>query len=414
MLRYRMTTPHPAPLRRRLYQVIFESDTPAGRAFDLTLIITILLSVGVIMADSVGTINARHGDRLHALEWGFTILFTVEYLLRLWIVRHPLQYARSFFGIVDLLAFVPGYLVLLVPGGRFLLGLRIVRVLRVFRVLKLARFVGEGAMLSAALRASRHKIAVFLVAVVSLVVVIGSVMYLVEGPAQGFTSIPTSVYWAIVTLTTVGYGDISPATPVGQLLASVVMIMGYGIIAVPTGIVTVELGNAARAGAAAAAAAHTPPTCAACGAGDHVADARFCRRCGASLEAAVVPVLAAVIRRGDRYLLCQRPRHKRHGGLWEFPGGKLEPGESLAAAAARELREELGLELESAGDVLLAVRDPGSAFLIQFASVRAHGEPRALEHEALAWLTPAEAAALALAPSDRRFIEWLREAEPAG
>lgn len=409
-----MTSPRPAPLRRRLYHIIFESDTPAGRAFDLVLIVAILVSVGVIMADSVSRISAAHGALLHALEWGFTILFTVEYLLRLWIVRRPLQYARSFFGIVDLLAFVPAYLVLLVPGGRFLLAVRIVRVLRIFRVLKLARFVGEGAMLSAALRASRHKIAVFLVAVVSLVVVIGSVMYLVEGPARGFTSIPTSVYWAIVTLTTVGYGDISPATPIGQLLASMVMIMGYGIIAVPTGIVTVELGNATRASAAASGAATAPPGCLACGADEHAADARFCRRCGASLESAVVPVLAAVIRRGDRYLLCQRPRHKRHGGLWEFPGGKLEPGESLADAAARELREELGLELEAAGDVLLSVRDPGSSFVIQFASVRARGEPRALEHEALVWLTPAEAAALELAPSDRRFVEWLRQAEPAG
>lgn len=407
MLRYRMTSPHPAPHRRRLYEIIFESDTPAGRAFDLALIIAILVSVGVIMADSVAGLSARHGKLLQRAEWGFTILFTVEYLVRLWVVRRPLQYARSFLGIIDLLAFVPAYLVLLLPGGRFLLVVRIVRVLRIFRVLKLARFVGEGAMLSAALRASRHKIAVFLVAVLSLVVVIGAIMYLVEGPETGFTSIPISVYWAIVTLTTVGYGDISPATPVGQLLASMVMIMGYGIIAVPTGIVTVELGNVARSASAAVV------ECPACGAREHPADARFCRCCGASLVSPVIPVLAAVIRRGDRYLLCQRPRHKRHGGLWEFPGGKLEPGESLAAAAERELREELDLELETAGDVLLGVRDPGSSFLIQFVAVSARGEPRALEHEAIAWVTAEDAAALELAPSDRRFVEWLREAPPA-
>jgi voltage-gated potassium channel len=360
------------------------------------------------MADSVAGIRARYGPLLQALEWGFTVLFTVEYLLRLWIVRKPLQYARSFFGIIDLLAVLPSYLMLLSPGGRFLLGVRIVRVLRAFRVLKLTRFVGEGDALGAALRASRHKIAVFLVAVLSLVVVIGSLMYLIEGAASGFTSIPTSVYWAIVTLTTVGYGDIAPATPIGQMLASLVMILGYGIIAVPTGIVTVELGNVARGGA------RKPAPCPGCGAAEHAEDARFCRRCGAALEEPVVRVLAAVIRRDGRYLLCRRPRHKRHGGLWEFPGGKLEPGETLEHAAERELREELALELESAGDVAFSVHDPGSPFLIEFVPVGARGEPQALEHEALAWVTLAEAAALDLAPSDRRFVEWLRRAEEQG
>ncbi|HSJ16242.1 MAG TPA: ion transporter [Longimicrobiales bacterium] len=272
-----MTTAPPAPLRKRLYEIIFEADTPAGRAFDIALIIVILASVAVVMADSVGSVRATHGKLLLALEWGFTLLFTAEYLLRLWVVQRPLRYARSFFGIVDLLAVLPSYLMLLFAGGRFLLVVRIVRVLRVFRVLKLTRFVGEGAALSAALRASRHKIGIFLVAVLSLVVVIGALMYLIEGPAAGFTSMPRGVYWAIVTLTTVGYGDIAPLTPQGQALAACVMILGYGIIAVPTGIVTVELGNVARAG--------TPTTqvCPRCLFEGHASDAVFCRRCGAQL-----------------------------------------------------------------------------------------------------------------------------------
>ena len=270
-----MTAPHPDPRRARLYGIVFESETPAGRAFDLALLVAILASVAVVMADSVQSISARFGAALIAIEWVFTVLFTAEYLLRLWIVKRPMLYARSFLGIIDLLAILPAYLMLVLPAGRFLLVVRIIRMLRVFRILKLTRYVGEGAALGAALRASRHKIAVFLLAVLSLVVVIGSLMYVIEGEASGFRSIPVSVYWAIVTLTTVGYGDIAPVTPLGQMLASLVMIMGYGIIAVPTGIVTVELGNIGRERSAA--------RCPGCGAGEHASDARFCRVCGVEL-----------------------------------------------------------------------------------------------------------------------------------
>lgn len=264
--------------RDGLYTVVFESDTRAGRAFDLFLIVAIVSSVVVVMLESVAAVRARHGDALRTAEWAFTLLFTAEYLVRLAVVRRPLRYARSFFGVVDLLSVVPTWLSLLLPGAQYLLVLRLLRILRVFRVLKLAHYLHEGQQLVRALRDSRRKILVFIFAVVTLDVVLGSVMYLVEGPANGFTSIPVSVYWTIVTLTTVGYGDISPQTPLGQAIASVIMIIGYGIIAVPTGIVTAEL---SRAGAA------PPPvsgqTCPHCAAEGHAVDARFCRRCGAAL-----------------------------------------------------------------------------------------------------------------------------------
>lgn len=271
---------HPKTIRRRLYEIIFEHDTPAGRAFDLALIVTILLSVVAVMLDSVAWISQRYGSWLVAVEWFFTGLFTLEYVLRLYSAPKPLRYAFSFYGLVDFLAILPSYLSLLFPGSRFLLTIRVVRVLRIFRVLKLVQFVGEANVLSQALRRSRHKIAVFLLAVLSVVIVVGSLMYLIEGPRAGFTSIPTSVYWAIVTLTTVGYGDIAPQTALGQTLAAFLMITGYGIIAVPTGIVTVELGRAS--------APPAPPAsqrlCPACGRGGHDADAAHCKHCGARLE----------------------------------------------------------------------------------------------------------------------------------
>ena len=219
--------------------------------------------------------GAHHA--LRVAEWTLTIVFTVEYVLRLAAVRRPLAYATSFFGIVDVLAIVPTYVSLLYPGAQVLLVVRILRLLRVFRVLKLARFLTEADVLGRALRASSRKIAVFLLTVSTLVVVIGALMYVVEGPAHGFTSIPLSMYWAVVTLTTVGYGDISPQTPLGQAVASLVMILGYGIIAVPTGIVTAELTAGTRGDAVSGQA------CPACSAEGHAADARFCRRCGASL-----------------------------------------------------------------------------------------------------------------------------------
>jgi voltage-gated potassium channel len=268
----------PATKRRaKLHQVIFESDTPAGRYFDLALIWLILLSVATVILESVGAVRGQYGKLLYALEWFFTLLFTVEYCLRLLSVRHPLRYATSFFGVVDLLAIIPTYLSVFVPGSHYLLVIRILRLLRVFRLLKLSEYVTEAEVLRRALRASRHKISVFISAVVLLVVIIGALMYVIEGEANGFTSIPRSIYWAIVTMTTVGYGDLSPRTSLGQIVASIVMIIGYGIIAVPTGIVSVELAHAVRAGKV------TSQTCPSCEAEGHDSDAICCKYCGAKL-----------------------------------------------------------------------------------------------------------------------------------
>jgi voltage-gated potassium channel len=274
-------TPAAGPRRARLHRVIFEADTPAGRAFDVALIVLILLSVVAVSFETVPGLPRGAYRWLRASEWVLTVAFTAEYLLRLAAVRRPLAYATSFFGAVDLLAILPTYVSLVVPGAQALLVVRVLRLLRVFRVLKLTRYLTEAATLGSALRASARKIAVFLLAVSTIVVVVGSVMYVVEGPSNGFTSIPTAVYWAVVTLTTVGYGDISPRTPLGQALASVVMILGYGIIAVPTGIVTAELTAGARA--ARDAPAPDRPPCPTCGAREHAADAHYCRLCGTAL-----------------------------------------------------------------------------------------------------------------------------------
>ena len=268
-----------APERRwrsRLHEVIFEADTFAGKAFDLVLILSISLSVLAVVLDSVVSVHARWGDELLVVEWAFTILFTIEYALRIVAVRRPLRYAWSFFGVVDLLAILPTYISLVVPGSQYLLVIRVLRVLRIFRVLKLANYLKEARQLTAAMRSSRRKITVFLFTVLTLVVVLGSLMYMIEGEESGFTSIPQAVYWAIVTLTTVGYGDISPITPLGKALAAVVMILGYGIIAVPTGIVTVELSRASSGRVSTQA-------CESCGAEGHDADAVHCKYCGARL-----------------------------------------------------------------------------------------------------------------------------------
>jgi voltage-gated potassium channel len=269
--------PEDPPWRVKVYDVIFLADTPVGKAFDVALIAAILVSVAVVMLDSVASISGSNRTTFRVAEWIFTLLFSVEYVLRLLTVRQASKYALSFFGIVDLLAVLPTYLSLLIPGGQYLIVIRILRVLRVFRVLKLARYMGEARTLGAALRASRYKITVFLFTVLTIVVVVGSLMFLIEGPEAGFTSIPKGVYWAVVTLTTVGYGDIAPLTPIGQTLAALVMIMGYGIIAVPTGIVTAELAHQAqkRSGT---------PLCPSCGRGDHQADASHCRVCGSFLR----------------------------------------------------------------------------------------------------------------------------------
>ncbi len=279
-----MTAANRAAWRDRLYTIIFEHDTAAGRAFDVGLIGTILASVVVVLLDSVGGVRARHGPLLYALEWAFTLLFTVEYGLRLLCARSGGRYARSFFGIIDLLAVLPTYVSLLLPGSQFFLVVRILRVLRVFRVLKMVQYVGEANLLSRALWQARKKIVIFVFAVLTIVVIVGALLYVIEGPASGFDNIPRAMYWGIVTLTTVGYGDIAPATPVGQALAALVMIMGYGVIAVPTGIVTVEIANAARA------AMMGSGTCAGCGLAGHDRDAIHCKRCGTRLAEGVSPV----------------------------------------------------------------------------------------------------------------------------
>ena len=262
--------------REILFEVIFEAETPAGKWFDIVLIICISLSVLAVMLDSVSSVRERYGQLLYAIEWFFTILFTIEYILRLLCVRKPIRYAVSFFGVVDLLAILPTYTSLVFFGSRHLAVVRILRVLRIFRVLKLGHHTKEAAMLKKALYASRRKILVFLFVVLTLVVIIGSVMYIMEGEKNGFTSIPRSVYWAVVTLTTVGYGDISPGTGPGQFLAAIVMILGYSIIAVPTGIVTVELSQAYTDKS-------TSQACPNCSAEDHDRDAEYCKFCGTKL-----------------------------------------------------------------------------------------------------------------------------------
>ena len=263
--------------RYRLHEIIFEADTRAGKCFDIFLILAILASVLVVMLDSVAAIGSSYGSFLSILEWGFTLLFTLEYGLRLICVKKPLKYAISPLGLVDLLAILPTYISLVVPGSQYLIVIRVLRVLRVFRVLKLVSYLGEASVLTRALKASRHKIIVFLITVLTLVVIFGSLMYLIEGGENGFTSIPKSIYWAIVTMTTVGYGDISPQTAVGQALAAMIMILGYGIIAVPTGIVTSEITRASQK-------AITTRACPGCMAEGHDPDALFCKFCSAQLN----------------------------------------------------------------------------------------------------------------------------------
>lgn len=263
--------------RDHWHEIIFEAETKAGKRFDVALLWLIVLSVAVVMLESVGYIHDEHGDLLFTLEIVFTVIFTIEYVMRLLVVQKPWKYAFSFFGLVDLLSIIPTYLAIFSIGSSSLLVIRILRLMRIFRVLKLIGFVKEGQMLRKALNASRHKISVFLLAVSSSVVVLGTVMYLVEGPENGFTSIPRSIYWAVITLTTVGYGDIYPHTPIGQALASIVMILGYAIIAVPTGIVSSEMVKAD------AQNNMNTRSCTSCGEEGHFPKANFCRQCGADL-----------------------------------------------------------------------------------------------------------------------------------
>jgi voltage-gated potassium channel len=263
--------------RLRLYTIIFEADTRAGRAFDLILIGFILASVAVVVLDSVASVHQQHGGWLKGLEWFFTLAFTVEYIARLVCVRHPLRYARSFFGIIDLLAILPAYLAMFVPEMHALIDVRLLRLLRLFRLLRLTAYVSEFGALHRALRASRRKILVFLSFVLLVVMIMGTLMYVVEGPENGFTSIPVGVYWAITTLTTVGFGDVTPKTDLGRFIASLMMLLGWGTLAVPTGIVSAELvaGKVQRE--------PTTRTCHECLSEGHAPGAKFCRDCGAPL-----------------------------------------------------------------------------------------------------------------------------------
>jgi len=262
-------------------RIIFQSSRWDEKSFDVLLIVAISLSVLTVMLESIPTLGAELRGALYVVEWVITVLFTLEYVLRLYVSLKPLRYARSFFGVVDLLSILPTYLDLLIPGAHYLALLRVLRVLRIFRVLKLARYIGESNVLIHAMRASARKIAVFIFAVVVLVLILGSLMYLIEGAEHGFSSIPKSVYWAIVTLTTVGYGDISPQTPMGQFFASIIMITGYGIIAVPTAIVTAEMTNPSPDDAA-GELKELP--CSSCGWKDHDHDAAYCKVCGERLS----------------------------------------------------------------------------------------------------------------------------------
>lgn len=272
---------HPDPqftgLRLRLHEIIFEADTPAGKAFDVGLIVAILLSVTAVMLESVASVREQHGFALRITEWVFTGVFTVEYMLRLYCTARPAKYARSFFGVIDLISVAPTYLSLMLEGAQSFQIVRALRLLRIFRVLKLAHYLGEAAVLNQALRASRPKITVFLIAVLNIAGIFGALMYLVEGPARGFNNIPISVYWAIVTMTTVGFGDIAPTSPGGQMIAAILMLMGYGIIAVPTGIVSAEIARADKHRKVSTQA------CPVCSQEGHDADAVHCKYCGGRL-----------------------------------------------------------------------------------------------------------------------------------
>lgn len=263
-----------------MHEVIFGIETPVGRAFDIGLVIAILLSVLVVVLDSVPSIGDRHAGLMRGLEWFFTVLFTIEYAARLATVRDPLRYARSFYGLIDLMSLLPTYISLLIPGTEALLDIRILRLLRVLRIFKLSQYFEEFTRLGEALSASRRKIMVFLAVVLMAVLILGTVMYVVEGPENGYTSIPASMYWAIVTMTTVGYGDITPKSPLGQAIASFMMLLGWGILAVPTGIVTAEM-TAQHTGRRNALRAKT--RCDNCGSRGHDVKARFCKDCGAAL-----------------------------------------------------------------------------------------------------------------------------------
>lgn len=265
-----------AAWRARWFHVIFGHDDVPGKRFDVALILLIGASIVVALFDSIASVHAHLSHPFYLLEWGFTLLFTIEYIVRLAVVDRPTRYARSFFGIVDLLSVLPTWISLLLVGSQYLLVIRALRILRIFRVLKLTRYVGEANLLWSTLVRTRRKIFIFISTILTLVLIFGSLMYLVEGPGNGFTSIPESMYWAVVTMTTVGFGDITPKTPMGQLLTALITLVGYSIIAVPTGIFTAELASGMRR-------QKTTLRCPACGQDEHDSDARFCKTCGAAL-----------------------------------------------------------------------------------------------------------------------------------
>ncbi|RKS23332.1 voltage-gated potassium channel [Flavobacterium endophyticum] len=264
-------------IRKKLHEIIYEADTPFGKLFDVILLLLIIVSIISVMLESVASIRFLYGTELAIIEWIITGFFTLEYIGRIIAVKRPLKYIFSFYGIIDLLATLPAYIDLLFPGWHFLVSLRAVRLLRVFRILKLAHFVGASNQLVVALKKSRLKIAVFLFSVIVLCIILGTIMYMIEGPEHGFTSIPMSIYWTIVTLTTVGFGDITPATPFGQFVSMIIMILGYGIIAVPTGLVTAEFMSKDRK------VHENTQVCPNCSADHHRDDAKFCYHCGHTL-----------------------------------------------------------------------------------------------------------------------------------
>jgi voltage-gated potassium channel len=267
--------------RQKLFTIVFEADTKAGRIFDISLLLLIVLSIVIVMLESIPGYKQRYGDILYRAEWLFTILFTIEYILRLLAVKNPVKYATSFYGVIDLLSILPTYFSLIFPQSGFLMVIRSLRLMRIFRIFKLSRFIRESMGIVLALKASARRILVFLSFVVLLSIILGTITYVAENPSnKGFTSIPQSVYWAVVTITTVGYGDVSPVTAVGKLLASLIMLLGYAIIAVPTGIVTVELSKSANKDP------HHTQACPNCSHGSHDPDAIYCKLCGHALNPA--------------------------------------------------------------------------------------------------------------------------------
>ena len=262
-------------LRKKIYIIIFRSDTPAGKLFDITLLVVILLSISSVLLESIPAYRDKYMTYIRVMEWTCTVFFTIEYALRIYAIEKPKRYIFSFYGLIDLIAFLPSYMRFFFAGTQFLVVVRAFRFLRIFRILKLSRFLAEGNILKQALQNSMHKIIVFVTTVLTLVTIMGTLMYLIEGPENGFENIPVSIYWAIVTITTVGYGDVSPQSPLGQIFASILMILGYGIIAVPTGIVSVEMARATEL---------AKKKCPACKAPVNEFDANYCSNCGINLK----------------------------------------------------------------------------------------------------------------------------------